>query len=388
MTLDERLGTGRRPNLTVLLLAALSASALAVGCAAPRAIADGFVWPPPPEKGRIKHVRTIVGSADFETSFLARVKRFVLGADHAHDVRHPTSLALSADEKRLYVSSGPSGRVLAFDFADETVRFVATAAGHVPVAPFGVALDANDNVYVTDQAQRKVLVYSRSDDYLREFGRDLLVRPSGIAVDRKRQAVYVCDSGTRDNPRHVIEVFALDGRHLKTIGKRGVGPGEFEYPAYVRVAPNGNIVVTDSINSRVQILDPEGVFVNQFGSLGDGPAQFGKPKGTAFDSFGNIYVVDGQVALVQLLNSNYQSLMGFGGQADIPGFFLMPTDVAVNSRNEIFVADYTGKINQYQLFDTTAEDAFKRSAEPAAPAAPAAPAPAADGAAAPNQGSR
>lgn len=372
MRVDDLAGSPRRPPFVLLLAAVIGVGALAAGCAGPRrASDDGFVWPPPPEKGRVKFVRAIVGPGDFETSLLSKVRRIFLGVDHTNDLHYPTSLALSADEKRLYASAAPLDRVLEFDLANSRVRPVATAAGHRPVAAFGVALDADDNIYVSDQAQRKVLVYSRGNDFLREIGHGKLVRPTGIAVDRKRQTLYVADPGTRDSPRHVIEVFALDGRHLRTIGKRGTGPVEFEYPAYVRVSPNGNIAVTEAINARVQILDPEGTFVNQFGALGDAPGQFGKPKGIGFDTFGNIYVVDGQVGIVQLLNADYQSLMAFGGQAMLPGFFMMPTDIVITSKNEIYVSDYAGKINQYQLFDTTAEDAFKRAPAQPAPAAPA-----------------
>lgn len=369
------------------LLVVVALGGLLEGCASAHPVSgEPVVWPNPPEKPRVQYIRTLLGAQGFEGSFFMRLRDLLFGEDHTFDIKYPTSLALSPDETRLYVSSGPLDRVFEFDLANKEVRRIARADGHSAAGAFGVAVDANDNVYVSDQISKKVLVYSRSDSFLREIGLGLLVRPAGIAVDRARQALYVVDAGTSARPRHVVEVFALDGRHLRTIGKPGAGPGEFLSPSYVTVAPNGNVFVSDTNNSRVQIFDTEGVFVSQFGSLGDGVGQFGKPKGIAFDSFGNIYVVDGQLGWVQIFNSRFQCLMTFSQQAARLEFMLAPNGIAITSKNTIFVADYTGKVNEFQLIDTKAEDSFLPATgaedKPSSPEpAPAAPPPAANPAA-------
>jgi DNA-binding beta-propeller fold protein YncE len=372
-------GAARRHTVPVALAGALVAAALASGCSAQQKLpVEEVVWPAPPEKPRIKYVRTIVGSYDFDQTFMGKFRRNFLGPDHSSDVFNPASLALSPDEQRLYVACPPVSRVLEFDLAGQSLRRVAAPEGHAAKSPYGVAVGPGDELFVTDQAERAVLVYSRGDRFLRQLGKGRLVRPSGIAIDAKRQLVYVVDAGTQEQPRHVVEVFAPDGRHVRTIGGRGQAQGQFLYPSHVLVGKDGLLYVSDTANSRVQAFDPDGNPVQMFGTLGDAGGQFGKPKGIAFDAFGNMHVVDSQTSRVQIFNTQLQLLLVYGGQAARHEFMLVPNGIAITSKNDIFVADYAmNHVNQYQLFNTKAEDAFR----PAPPegAAPAAPPPASPG---------
>ena len=60
-----------------------------------------------------------------------------------------------------------------------------------------------------------------------------------------------------------IRVFDPAGKHLKTIGRNGKGPGEFTYADGLATAPNGTIWVHDPKNARFSIFDQEGKFVRQ-----------------------------------------------------------------------------------------------------------------------------
>jgi hypothetical protein len=53
--------------------------------------------------------------------------------------------------------------------------------------------------------------------------------PSAIAVDRTGD-LYVLDTGN-----HRVQKFGPDGQYLATLGRRGQGPGEFYFPAWVAV---------------------------------------------------------------------------------------------------------------------------------------------------------
>ncbi len=372
----------QRKNLDrTAFFASIVAVAVASGCATaknPRRV----VWPPPPEKTRIEFVRTLRSSSDVESG----LRRFwsAISGTRGITLENPTALALSPDEKRLYVSCAPKGLVVLFDFEKGTARLAANVDGRRPKMPFGLAVDGDGNLYVGDQGDKVVWVYSADGKFLRQIGKDMFDRPAGVAFDRRRRLLYVVDGSFGGSRRHRVEVFAPDGRHLRTIGTRGSNPGEFNFPSYVTVAPDGKVYVADTLNFRIQVFDPEGTFLTMFGEGGEAPGQFGKIKGIAFDSFGNLYVVDGQVAIVQMFNSKFQPLMYFGGALRLPEFMYVPNSIVIDSRNRIYVSDFAfSHVNEYALVNTTAADS-----DESAPKAQSAPKEASDSPAPPADASR
>lgn len=349
------------PRHVLLAAAALALGALGAGCATSgRAAANPEArWPLPPDTTRVRHVRTFASEYDMDVSLGRRIARALVPPDPADAVGNPTGLALSPDEARLYVACATTGRVLRIDLASGRFTRVANVEGRSPKSPSGVALDADENLYVVDRAA-EVWVYDREGKFLRRFGKDHLDRPTAIALDRFRQLVYVSDGSQVKSQNHRVEVFSLRGEHLRTIGARGAAPGQFNFPTGLAVAPDGRLFVVDMLNFRVQVFDPEGGLLGTFGSIGAGaPGTFDKAKAVAFDAFGNVYVVDGQQAYVQIFNARFQPLMAFGGRAAIPGFMWVPNSIVIDSKNTIYVGDFAQRVVlQYQLVNTTAADSF------------------------------
>lgn len=54
----------------------------------------------------------------------------------------------------------------------------------------------------------------------------------------------------------------------------------------------GNILVSEGRNNRVQIFRPDGTFLAKFGSLGTGDNEFDRPSGITVTPEGYIVVVD------------------------------------------------------------------------------------------------
>jgi DNA-binding beta-propeller fold protein YncE len=274
-------------------------------------------------------------------------------------VKQPTGLALTPDEQHLYIACASAGRVLRADLANGKLDLAATVEGRSPTGPLAVAVDAAGNLFVSDPPTNAVWVYGPDGKFLRRIT-ESLERPTGIAIDRRRQLLYVVAGVSGKSQHHRVEVFSLAGKHLRTIGTRGHAPGAFNFPVNVGVAPDGNLHVVDMLNFRVQVFDPDGQLVGLFGTVGAGqPGTFDKAKSVAFDTFGNVYVVDGQQGIVQLFNPRHQPLMAFGGRLRLPGYLISPTGIAISSRNTVYVADFfQGLVNEYQLVNTTADDAF------------------------------
>ncbi|HEY9172665.1 MAG TPA: 6-bladed beta-propeller, partial [Verrucomicrobiae bacterium] len=120
-------------------------------------------------------------------------------------------------------------------------------------------------------------------------------RPEGLAVDAQDR-LYVADSCN-----HRIQVFSADGRFLRSFGKAGSGLGELSYPYDVAVDPAGKVFVCEFGNSRIQVFDPNGQAAEIIGGPGAEPGRFANPWSIALDSRGNLYVADSQNHRVQKL---------------------------------------------------------------------------------------
>ncbi len=174
-----------------------------------------------------------------------------------------------------------------FDFEQQKYKFLSRRdAGKDPMlTPQCVAVDAQDNIYVTDSQAGKVFVFDANGKYRRAIGslkggEGYFKRPTGIAVDSAAQRIYVTDT-----LRNKIFMMDMQGSVLQTIGKTGTGDGEFNYPTELRL--NGqDLVVVDAMNFRVQVLDRSGTFRYAIGKVGDGAGWMFRPKGIGFDSEG------------------------------------------------------------------------------------------------------
>ena len=75
-------------------------------------------------------------------------------------------------------------------------------------------------------------------------------------------------------------------------GGKGTGKGEFDSPTGIAVDRNGNFLVADTNNGRIEKFAPKGTFLDIIGTKGSGQGQLGAPNGIAVDHTGNIYVAD------------------------------------------------------------------------------------------------
>ncbi|HMF80495.1 MAG TPA: NHL repeat-containing protein [Candidatus Acidoferrum sp.] len=75
-------------------------------------------------------------------------------------------------------------------------------------------------------------------------------------------------------------------------GGRGTGKGEFDLPSGMCIDGNGNILVADTGNGRIEKFSPTGTFLSVIASKGSGHGQLGEPNGIAVDRSGNIYVAE------------------------------------------------------------------------------------------------
>ena len=119
-------------------------------------------------------------------------------------------------------------------------------------------------------------------------------------------------------------------------GGRGTGKGEFDFPVGIAVDRNGNFLIADTNNGRIEKFSPTGTFLDIIGIKGSGPGQLGAPNGIAVDHTGNIYVADAANHRVQKLSPDGKLIAEWKGP-DV-GFY-GPRRIAIGPDDSVYVVD-------------------------------------------------
>jgi tripartite motif-containing protein 71 len=119
----------------------------------------------------------------------------------------------------------------------------------------------------------------------------------------------------------------------------GHGDGQVSRPWGLCVDRDGNILVADRRNNRVQIFYPDGSFKHKFGIKGTGNGEFDLPAGICTDPQNRIIVVDKDNHRIQIFSTIGNFLLKFGSYGKDCAQFQYPWDVAANSKGEILVTD-------------------------------------------------
>ena len=137
------------------------------------------------------------------------------------------------------------------------------------------------------------------------FGEQILNKPWGVAVNEQDE-IAVSDTGN-----HKIHLFKSDGTHIKSFGGKGAQHGQFNWPS--GPAYHGdNIIVAEQGNHRVHVLSRQGEYLHHFGGEGSLDHQLSFPSGLCIDSDGNIIVADMKNKLIKIFSADGQFFSKLG----------------------------------------------------------------------------
>lgn len=243
--------------------------------------------------------------------------------------------------------------------------------------PYGVTLDASNNVYIADTGNSRVREVTAANGHIStvagtgipSFNGDggaatsaWIFWPYGTFIDVSGN-IYIADTG---NSR-IREVSAANG-HISTVagtvtaGYNGDGmaatSAELQEPGAVYVDPSGNIYISDTQNNRIRLVSAATGHISTiagngtFGYSGDGgvatSSELAFPQGFAFDSSGNLFISDVSNDVVRTLSASTGDISTFAGgthgfsgdgglatSSEING----PTGVAVDSSGNLYISD-------------------------------------------------
>lgn len=133
--------------------------------------------------------------------------------------------------------------------------------------PLSIAIDNDENIFVSDYDNYRILKISSENKVLKIFGyREMyngkqIDAPYYLAISNTNQKLYLVDQG---NNR--ILVFNLNGNFIFSFGKKGSKNGEFNNPHEIEIF-NDKVYIADTRNSRIQIFDLNGNFIDKIDFL-------------------------------------------------------------------------------------------------------------------------
>lgn len=224
--------------------------------------------------------------------------------------------------------------------------------------PFGVAVGRDRTVYVTDagEAQRVRAispaglvrtVAGSSRGFADGVGSTARFdTPSGIAVDAQG-TLYVADTANnairRIDPNGEVSTIAGD-----TVPGYRDGPGptaRFNGPMGIAIDRDGRIIVADTYNDRIRVIDRRGMVRTVAGGepgLADGEggsARFLTPCAVAVDAAGSIHVADTGNGTLRVIDHT-----GRVTTAAIEEAAIAPIGIAVDEDGNRYVTDERGRV--------------------------------------------
>lgn len=269
--------------------------------------------------------------------------------------------------------------------ADEATyirTFAAAGSGEGATgSSYALAQDADGRIYTADASAQAVKVYSADGEFLRMIGRGHLSGPYGVAVDAGGN-VYVTESAGRISTfgpdGSLVSSFlvnmslpfqiAASGGHLfvtdinatrvvklttrgEEVGSWGNldGPGRL-HGAYGIAARDGYVYVADYPAGAVRKYDVNGTHVADFTEVADGPMS--GPYGVSIDAEGRIAVAELGGARAAVLDPQGQTIVTIGSRGSGPGQFQQPTGISLDDTGRVYVADFQRNIQQFELEPT------------------------------------
>jgi predicted membrane-bound mannosyltransferase/DNA-binding beta-propeller fold protein YncE len=213
--------------------------------------------------------------------------------------------------------------------------------------PRNLAIGPDGRLYVADSGNHRIQVFTAEGEYVTSWGSfgnqpGQFNEPWGLAVDY--EFVYVTDTW---NFR--IQKFTLDGEFVDILGQGGepvegeTGGGLFFGPRDIIFLPDGNLLITDTGNHRLQVLTPEGEFVQALGTQGVQPGQFYEPVGLAHgENDAVFYVADTWNGRIQQFSTDLFPLFSWEVDAWRGESIANKPYLTVNNQGQIFVTDPEG----------------------------------------------
>ncbi len=264
----------------------------------------------------------------------------------------PSDVSVSKDGL-IYVVDGVNNSIKVFNQSGRPLySFGKSGSGNGEFRfPLGIDVDISGRVYVADSGNHRIQVFNSNGGFVTQISvpskNGNPSDPTDVAVDKEHEKLYVVD-----NNNHYILAYDLAAdRLIQTFGSPGTEKREFRFPFLMALDKDKYLYIVDVINTRVQVLNPEGLFVTSIGGWGVEKGEFFRPKGVAVDKNNRVYVSDSYMGVIQIFDSTGEFYSALGDlEKGTVKKFKTPTGIFIDNNNRLYVVEmFAQKVSVYSI---------------------------------------
>jgi len=254
---------------------------------------------------------------------------------------------------RIYVVDGVNQKIRIFNrYGHYLSSFGRKGSGNGEFSfPLGIDIDKSGKVYVADSGNHRLQIFSPEGTFIAKINLPSNHKhpadPSDVAVDDSRNRCYAVD-----NDNHYVLAFDLSSRKLiNTYGSPGTGKLAFRFPFFITLDKDKYLYIVDVINTRVQVLNPDGLFVTFIGGWGVEKGEFFRPKGVAIDPSNRVYVSDSYMGVIQIFDANGEFFAVIGDPTkSSPKKFKTPTGLFIDNDYRLYIVEmFANRVSVYHI---------------------------------------
>ncbi len=199
-----------------------------------------------------------------------------------------------------------------------------------------VAVDSQDRVYVYSRSEHPMVVFDRDGNFLTAWGDDILKDAHGIFIDADDN-IYCVERET-----HVMHKFTTDGELLMTLGtmdKAGAEGEPFNLPTDFALGPDGEMYISDGYgNARIHKYSPDGALIKSWGKPGSGPGEFDLPHCVRVDPRNRVMVADRENNRIQFFTLDGEYIEEW---VDL----LQPDTIFIDDEDLVYIAELGQRVS-------------------------------------------
>jgi DNA-binding beta-propeller fold protein YncE len=272
--------------------------------------------------------------------------------DVTANLNAPSDVSVSKDH-RIYVVDGANNKIRIFDKNGKYLSSFGKEGSQNGEFkfPLGIDIDNSGKVYIADSGNHRLQIFNPDGKFIAKIilpsKNNQPADPSDVAIDETRNRCYVVD-----NDNHYILVYDLSkNKFINTYGSPGSGKLAFRYPFLITLDKDKYLYIVDVINTRVQVLNPDGLFVAFIGGWGVEKGEFFRPKGVAIDRNNRVYVSDSYLGVIQIFDSNGEFFAVVGDPTKkAPKKFKTPMGLFIDNNNRLYVVEMlANRVSVYHI---------------------------------------